>query len=134
MNFEKNNTKRRHKQKLSTKTKKYVVCFAKNKLPSLSYATSLVLGPQRPYFTGVGDSALGTEGARWSYSLNSESNGETDRARRSGGGTLNPRNADGFNGGTLKARKRSGDPERARERSPMGRGIRFGTLSSRGNF
>lgn len=79
----------------------------KQKLPSLSYATSVGRGPQRPYLTGVGDRPR-YDGSR-SYSLARES-GKTDLARWSRGGTLNARNVDGENGGTLVARARSGVP------------------------
>ena len=92
-------------------------------LPSLSYATSVALGPHRPAFTGVGDNPGGGNGL--SYSLNIESNsgatevarksrGNADPARQSRGGTLEARRDDG---GTLVARERA----RARSAKPTGR-------------
>lgn len=80
----------------------------KTKLPSLSYATSLGRGPQRPNFTGVGDRPRVISGWR-SYSLDRLSHGSTEAARMSRGGTLNARDGDGKrNGGTLLARSRLG--------------------------
>lgn len=75
-------------------------------LPSVSYATSELLGPHLPDFTGVGDKAA-TFSVGNSYSLNNVSNGDNDEPRKSrlSGGKLPARQADGEgNGGTLLAR------------------------------
>lgn len=91
-------------RKATTKIK--IQKFSQQKLPSLSYATSDGRGPHRPAFTGVGDgdpSRAKTSGR--SYSLVYGSNGDTEAARMSRGGTLNARASDGLrNGGTLVAR------------------------------
>lgn len=86
--------------------------FQKSKeLPSVSKATSELLGPHRPALTGVGDKPLSWLNGSRSYSLiksngdNGDKFGWTDDARRSRGGTLNPRDGGALNGGgTLVAR------------------------------
>lgn len=92
----------------------------KNKLPSLSKATSEPRGPHRPYLTGVGDKPPGDKRSR-SYSLNKSSGdnavaGAMEAARASRGGTLSARNALGEIGGTLVARHGLGEPKTEKRR------------------
>lgn len=86
----------------------------KNQLPSGPKATSDLLGPQRPYLTGVGDKPRSKRPR--SYSLNKSSgdnalDGSNDDARKSRGGTLKPRGAPDEIGGTLRARDGRTEPK-----------------------